>query len=240
MGAGLVREVKAKPSMPEWRRDSDSGTAFALKLMPAGSKAILASGGGVTEPEAGTPHIEAAQTPKPAPLQPAIAGAPTTPLTLPPTTDFIGAGCSEKTHLQRPDTKIATVIAPLSRPAGAALKELIAATDWLPRRPKLRSRESYRSDSIRRASPTQRCFGRSSGTRSRCRRPRKARQGVASPPLRLFAEFLPTSRRETEFGSSETPRPFRPGGRAKAPTIAPQTRTAPLNRRKYRVYSTPR
>jgi len=96
MGAGLVREVKAKPSMPEWRRDSDSGTAFALKLMPAGSKAILASGGGVTEPEAGTPHIEAAQTPKPAPLQPAIAGAPTTPLTLPPTTDFIGEAARRK------------------------------------------------------------------------------------------------------------------------------------------------
>ena len=38
--AGLVREVKAKASIPVWRRDAEIGTALALKLTAAGAKAI--------------------------------------------------------------------------------------------------------------------------------------------------------------------------------------------------------
>ena len=42
--AGLVREVKAKASIPVWRRDGETGTAFALKLTAAGAKAIAGDG----------------------------------------------------------------------------------------------------------------------------------------------------------------------------------------------------
>src|SRR5262249_35148709 len=43
--AGLVREVKAKPSSPVWRRDDETGLAYALKLTAAGAKAIAVDEG---------------------------------------------------------------------------------------------------------------------------------------------------------------------------------------------------
>ena len=39
IAAGLVKEVKAKSGEPAWRRDAESGQAFALKLTAAGLKA---------------------------------------------------------------------------------------------------------------------------------------------------------------------------------------------------------
>ena len=33
LAARLVREIKAKPNMPVWRRDEDAGRAFALNCM---------------------------------------------------------------------------------------------------------------------------------------------------------------------------------------------------------------
>ena len=40
LAARLVREIKAKPNMPVWRRDEDAGRAFALNLTAAGLKAV--------------------------------------------------------------------------------------------------------------------------------------------------------------------------------------------------------
>jgi hypothetical protein len=39
IAAGYAREVKAKAEAPVWRRDSETGAAFALKLMAVGVKA---------------------------------------------------------------------------------------------------------------------------------------------------------------------------------------------------------
>src|ERR1700687_3879236 len=55
IAAGLVKEVKAKSREPAWRRDAESGQAFALKLTAAGLKANASDVGPVahtTETEA--------------------------------------------------------------------------------------------------------------------------------------------------------------------------------------------
>src|SRR6478609_1026850 len=40
ISAGFVKEVEAKASGPIWRRDEESGAAYALKLTAAGAEAI--------------------------------------------------------------------------------------------------------------------------------------------------------------------------------------------------------
>ncbi len=40
IAAGLVKEVKAKPGTPVWRRDEQNGQSYALKHTAAGAKAI--------------------------------------------------------------------------------------------------------------------------------------------------------------------------------------------------------
>src|SRR5271157_3816010 len=40
IGAGLVREIRAKAGAPVWRRDDDAGLSYSLKLTAAGAKAI--------------------------------------------------------------------------------------------------------------------------------------------------------------------------------------------------------
>ncbi len=40
IASGLVKEIKAKPGAPVWRRDDEAGQSYALKLTAAGAKAI--------------------------------------------------------------------------------------------------------------------------------------------------------------------------------------------------------
>ena len=40
IGAGLVKEIRAKAGAPVWRRDDEAGLSYALKLTAAGAKAI--------------------------------------------------------------------------------------------------------------------------------------------------------------------------------------------------------
>jgi hypothetical protein len=40
LAAGLVREIKAKPDMPVWRRNKEMEQGYCLKLTAAGMKAI--------------------------------------------------------------------------------------------------------------------------------------------------------------------------------------------------------
>ena len=39
IGAGLVKEIRAKAGAPVWRRDDEAGLSYALKLTAAGAKA---------------------------------------------------------------------------------------------------------------------------------------------------------------------------------------------------------
>ena len=104
IAAGLVKEVKAKSGEPAWRRDAESGQAFALKLTAAGLKASATDVGPVahttTETEAPKDSADASNAP--------AASAP------------------------RDGSKISQVIGLLQREDGATLDEVVAATGWLP------------------------------------------------------------------------------------------------------------
>ena len=39
IAAGLLKEIKAKPGAPVWRRDDEAGQSYTLKLSAAGAKA---------------------------------------------------------------------------------------------------------------------------------------------------------------------------------------------------------
>jgi hypothetical protein len=104
IAAGLVKEVKAKSGEPAWRRDAESGRAFALKLTAAGLKANTTDVGPVahTTTETEAPKVSIAASKAPA------AAAP------------------------RDGSKISQVIGLLQREDGATLDEVVAATGWLP------------------------------------------------------------------------------------------------------------
>ena len=128
IGAGFVREVKAKPSSPGWRHDDQSGSAFALKLTAAGMKAIAVEESGpqrplvlkdrVASPNPKTRQDRSASSPDAREAQEQMTSHPTAP----------GNAKSEP----RPGSKIAAVIGMLAQETGATIGELIATTGWLP------------------------------------------------------------------------------------------------------------
>jgi hypothetical protein len=134
LAADLVREIKAKPNMPVWRRDEDAGRAFSLKLTAAGLKAV-ASGEDISQPEervgASTDedgaNIEGAANSALAGIESAAGIAATAPNSAAP-----NAKSAAVASAPRQGTKIARVIELLQRDHGATLESLILATGWLP------------------------------------------------------------------------------------------------------------
>ena len=49
IGAGLAKEIKAKPGTPVWRRDEQAGESYALKLTAAGARAIAIDYGSASD-----------------------------------------------------------------------------------------------------------------------------------------------------------------------------------------------
>src|SRR5271165_1278287 len=122
ISAGFVKEVKAKSGDPIWRRDEESGAAYALKLTATGAKAIA---------------VDDAAEPK-------DAGEEVDPLAnrdqaaIPPKLGAKDARCAEGMvpgpagpSAPRGGSKLAQVIELLQRDHGATIDELIAATGWL-------------------------------------------------------------------------------------------------------------
>jgi hypothetical protein len=129
LAVGLVREIKAKPSMPVWRRDEDAGQAFSLKLTAAGLKALAIDED--PEPEQNAPGSrkvddDTSSMKGDANLATAKMAAMATTPAAP------NAGAAPVSPAPRPGTKIARVIELLQRDQGATLKALIVATAWLP------------------------------------------------------------------------------------------------------------
>ena len=129
LAAGLVREIKAKPSMPVWRHDEDAGQAFSLKLTAAGLKAISIDEEAQPEQNAAAPQRADEHAPSmkgdanlAAAKVPTMATTPAGP----------SAGAAHMSPAPRPGTKIARVIEPLQRDQGATLEALVVATGWLP------------------------------------------------------------------------------------------------------------
>jgi hypothetical protein len=114
--AGLAKEIKAKPGAPVWRREQGRHS-YALKLTAAGARATAdAPGLALDETSEGTD----------ARVQVTTTGSQVVEATA----DVSAAAPS--LSAPRGGTKLARVLELLQRDCGATLKELIAATDWLP------------------------------------------------------------------------------------------------------------
>jgi Protein of unknown function (DUF3489) len=130
LAAGLVKEIKAKPGMPPWRRDEGAGQSYALKLTAAGLKAI-ATDEREAETDAAGPEAatvgEAVNALMTSGMKPSSA---TSSLTSP----SAGSLSTKRspTLSPREGTKLAQVLEFLRRDGGATLAELAAATGWLP------------------------------------------------------------------------------------------------------------
>jgi Protein of unknown function (DUF3489) len=119
LAAGLVREIRAKPGAPVWRRDEETETSYSLKLTTAGLKAISVDEDDVQ------PTTSSASTSSAARANPNSAATEIDGLPVP--VRSVGSATAP-----REGTKMAGVVALLERDRGATLAELIAATDWLP------------------------------------------------------------------------------------------------------------
>jgi hypothetical protein len=117
IGAGLAKEIKAKPGAPVWRQDEGAGQSYALKLTAAGVKAIPAGGLSASDDsEDADKRIRLAKADPE--VSQSAAEDPTTNAMRPST--------------PRAGTKLALILELLERDCGATLQELIAATGWLP------------------------------------------------------------------------------------------------------------
>jgi hypothetical protein len=120
ISAGFVEEMEAKPRGPIWRRDTETGQAYALKLTVAGAKAIgIDDGVGSENAHNETGAIENRD-------QVAVSSEAATgdaPQSNEPT--------SVGPIAPRGGSKLAQVIGLLQRDHGATIDELIAATGWL-------------------------------------------------------------------------------------------------------------
>ena len=114
IAANLAREIKAKAGAPVWRRDSEGGQPFALKLTAAGSKAIA-----VEEESAAASESE----------------GPASPQAIVASISSVDAA-AEPRHpdeaAPREGSKLAAVVDMLRRNNGATIGDLTAATGWLP------------------------------------------------------------------------------------------------------------
>jgi Protein of unknown function (DUF3489) len=118
--AGLAREIAAKSGLPVWRREEETGRAYAVKMTVAGVKAVANE-----NPAVG---VDEAVLPSPSRSNPAA------------TRSEVGEesgrtkvrNASVATSAPRAGTKIGDVVNLIQRDCGATLEELVAATGWLP------------------------------------------------------------------------------------------------------------
>jgi Protein of unknown function (DUF3489) len=117
IGAGLAKEIKAKPGTPVWRRDEQAGESYALKLTAAGARAIAVDGSALDE------------TREDSGLRMQVA---TTDSQIVRATADVPAADAPRLSAPRDGTKLARVVELLQRDHGATLDELVTAMDWLP------------------------------------------------------------------------------------------------------------
>ena len=131
LAARLVREIKAKPNMPVWRRDEDAGRVFALNLTAAGLKAV-ATKEDDSQPEESVGASTGQETSNIVGPAPSGAGATAGFAATARNSAAPNAKSAPVSSTPRQGTKIARVIELLRRDQGATLEALIVATGWLP------------------------------------------------------------------------------------------------------------
>ena len=117
---GWLKEIKAKPGAPIWRKDGARGTSYSLKLTAAGVKAAALNGVKAEEAAAGaTRKLEQIQ-PDPDLVKPAS------------NPEAQAEKAVEQQRSFREGTKLAEVLKLLQRDGGVTVDELSSAMDWLP------------------------------------------------------------------------------------------------------------
>jgi Protein of unknown function (DUF3489) len=124
IGAGLVKEVKAKADMPVWRRDAQNAQSYALKLTAAGAKAIAVTPDGDETPAADEERRHKGVKQSPTFSQPARTA----------TEAFAAASAQALATRRAPrvGTKLAAAIEMLRTSEGVTIAELAEAMGWLP------------------------------------------------------------------------------------------------------------
>jgi hypothetical protein len=147
MDKGFIREIRAKPGMPAWRRDED-GRTYALVITKLGRTAIGVADDGKTSAVKGVglpnsrsykgkvrlasapdrPDAAVGRAPDQGPARERDAARAQS-------SEFASQGsqCTgQSVNSPRRGTKLAEVLALLEREAGASIEELTSATGWLP------------------------------------------------------------------------------------------------------------
>jgi hypothetical protein len=117
--AGLAREIVAKSRLPVWRREEETGRAYAVKMTVAGVKAVANE-----NPAAGVDEAVPSSPSRSKPAAITVEGDDSD------RTEMRNA--SGETSAPRAGTKIADVVNLIHRDGGATLEELVAMTGWLP------------------------------------------------------------------------------------------------------------
>jgi hypothetical protein len=120
ISARLVEEIEAEAGAPIWRRDDETGDAYALKLTAAGAKAI--GNDESVEPENAGNETGPLENRDQATVSSEVEAGEAPQLRVP-----APAGPSAP----RGGSKLLQVIELLQRDDGATIDELIAATGWL-------------------------------------------------------------------------------------------------------------
>jgi hypothetical protein len=124
IGAGLVREIRAKTGAPVWRRDDDAGLSYALRLTAAGANAIAINESSKAElvDDDGDSRDNVPQ----ARLSSEELSAS------PPSSTGENGTAPQRSSSPRSGSKLAQVVELLLQDRGASIAELIVLTGWLP------------------------------------------------------------------------------------------------------------
>ena len=124
ISSGLVKEIKAKAGTPVWRRDAETGQAYALKLTGDGAKAVAVDESPAPGPAGSEPADDEGGSAKCVDRKAGLSAASV--LEIPPK-----ELAPVSPAAPRSGSKLAHVVELLWRDHGATLDELIAATGWL-------------------------------------------------------------------------------------------------------------
>jgi hypothetical protein len=124
IGAGLVREIRAKAGAPVWRRDDDAELSYALRLTTAGANAIAideSSESGLVRDDG---DLRGNVPPARSSLEEHWVSEPSS---------AEENGTAPRLSSSPPGgTKLARVVELLQQDRGASIAELIVMTGWLP------------------------------------------------------------------------------------------------------------
>jgi hypothetical protein len=123
IGAGLVKEVRAKAGAPVWRRDDDAGLSYALRLTAAGMNAVAIDES--SKPE----HVD-----DDGDLRESVALARSSSeehSDPDPSSAGENGTAPQRSSSPRGGTKLAQVVELLQQDRGASIAELVVVTGWL-------------------------------------------------------------------------------------------------------------